>query len=145
MDRLLTEIEVEKEYLKSTFEALDMVMQRKNKGLIELAATATFLHNAYNGMENLIKRILKHIEISIVSSESWHKDLLNLAIENKIISIKLSNKLDEFRAFRHFFTHGYGINLDKNKLLPLAEKLPDVWEQFQKELDHYLKENKNEE
>ncbi|MFW9990034.1 MAG: hypothetical protein ACFFC3_15410 [Candidatus Odinarchaeota archaeon] len=86
-------------------------------------------------MENLIKRILKFEDISVPSSESWHKDLLDLSVNNNIISLELSNRLDEYRAFRHFFIHGYGINLDKEKLLPLAENLPLLWKDFKLELE----------
>jgi uncharacterized protein YutE (UPF0331/DUF86 family) len=48
-------------------------------------------------------------EYPVPLSESWHKDLLDLSVDRQIISSELSKKLDEYRAFRHFFVHGYGI------------------------------------
>ena len=89
-------------------------------------------------MENLIKRTLKFKGISIPSSESWHKDLLDLSVKNEIITLELSNRLNEYLAFRHFFIHGYGINLDKEKLMPLAESLPNLWKDFDSEMEHFL-------
>lgn len=89
--------------------------------------------------KNILKRILKFKGISIPNSESFHKDLLDISVENKIISFELSKKLDEYRAFRHFFVHGYGIMLDKEKLIPLAENLPNIWQQFESELDKLIK------
>ena len=47
-----------------------------------------------------------------------------------LISLELSKRLDEYRAFRHFSIHGYGIMLDKEKLMPLATNLPDLWSDF---------------
>jgi len=139
MDKLINEVEAEREHMSKTLEALNKVMKRKKITIIELAAIATFLQNAYNGMENIIKRTLKFKGIPIPSSESWHKDLLDLSVNNKIISLELSNRLDEYRAFRHFFIHGYGINLDKEKLMPLAENLPLLWKDFKLEMDVLIK------
>ena len=60
---------------------------------------------------------LKYEGISVPLSEPWHKDLLDLSIDRQIISFGLSRKLDEYRAFRHFFVHGYGITSDYLKTL----------------------------
>jgi uncharacterized protein YutE (UPF0331/DUF86 family) len=134
MDELLREISAEREHILNTLHALKEALERKEKTIVELAAIATFLQNTYNGMENILKRILKFKVISIPVSESFHKDLLDLSVDNQIISFELSKKLDEYRAFRHFFIHGYGIMLDEEKLMPLAENLPNIWEQFESEL-----------
>jgi len=138
MDKLINEVEAEKEHISKTLEALNKAIKREKTTIIELAAIATFLQNAYNGIENLIKRILKFKGISIPSSESWHKDLLDLSVSNKIITLELSNRLNEYRAFRHFFIHGYGINLDKEKLIPLAKGLPLLWKDFESEIKMFL-------
>ncbi len=138
-DKLIREIQAEKEYISSTLQALKEAMTRKKQTIVELAAIATFIQNTYNGMENLLKRALLFKNISIPVSEFWHKNLLDLSVNNKIISLELSEKLDEFRAFRHFFIHGYGINLNKQKLLPLAENLSHLWEEFESEINKYIK------
>lgn len=57
----------------------------------------------YKGMENILKRLLKFKRVEIPSSESSHKDLLNLAVNGNIISQSLSDELDKYRGFRHFF------------------------------------------
>ena len=106
--------------------------------IIELAAIGSFPQDTYNGMENILKRVLKFKGISVPHSESWHKDLLDMAVENQIISFKLSRRLDEYRAFRHFFIHRYGIMLDKEKLMPLAGNLPDLWKDFESELGAFI-------
>lgn len=138
MDKLINEVEAEKEHISKTLEALNKAIKREKTTIIELAAIATFLQNAYNGIENIIKRILKFRGIFIPSSETWHKDLLDLSVSNKIITLELSNRINEYRAFRHFFIHGYGISLDKEKLMPLAKGLPLLWKDFESEIKIFL-------
>ncbi len=139
MDRFINEIEAEKEQMETTLDALEEAMKRREMTIIELAAIATFLQNTYSGIENSLKRILKFKGISIPSSKSWHKDLLDLSVDKNIISKELSNKLNEYLAFRHFFTHGYGVKLEKEKLIPLAENLPTIWEDFNSEINTFIK------
>jgi uncharacterized protein YutE (UPF0331/DUF86 family) len=139
MDELLREVQAEKEYILDTLRALNEALQRKEKTVVELAAISTFLQNTYNGIENILKRVLKFKGISITASESWHKELLDLSVDNQIISLELSKRLDEYRAFRHFFVHGYGIMLDKEKLMPLAMNLADLWKDFESARDTIYK------
>lgn len=139
MDELLQEIAAEKEHISETLRALQKALERKEKTIIELAAVATFLQNTYNGMENILKRILKFKEVAIPRSKTYHKDLLDLSVDNKIISFELSKKFDEYRAFRHFSVHGYGIMLDRERLIPLAKNLSSVWKKFESELDILIK------
>ena len=135
MNELLREVQAEKEHILDTLRALNEALKRKKKTIVELAAIATFLQNTYNGIENILKRVLKYKGISVPISESWHKDLLDLSVDNRAISLELSRRLDEYRAFRHFSVHGYGVMLDREKLMPLAENLPDLWKDLESELD----------
>jgi uncharacterized protein YutE (UPF0331/DUF86 family) len=64
--------------------------------------------------------------------------LLELAVENGIIDQNLMEALDEYRAFRHFFVHGYGILLQEAPLQPLAQNLPEVWQRFESQLDAFV-------
>ena len=143
MDELKKEVQVEKEHILTTLRALKEAMERKEKTIIELAAISTFLQNIYNGIENLLKRILKFLGKTIIKSKSWHKELLDLAVDTKIITFLLSKKLDEYSAFRHFSIHGYGIKLDKQKLFPLAENLPKLWEELESEISSFLEKEPN--
>ena len=144
MDDLLREVQAEKEYILDTLRALNEALQRKEKTAVELAAISTFLQNTYNGIENILKRILKFKGISIPVSESWHKGLIDLSVDNQIISLEVSKRLDEYRAFRHFSIHGYGVLLDKEKLMPLATNLPDLWKDFECEVDTFMKSLRSE-
>ena len=63
---------------------------------------------------------------------------MDLSVNNQIISLELSKRLDEYRAFRHFFIHGYGVLLDREKLMPLAESLPDLWKDFEFDIATFM-------
>jgi hypothetical protein len=86
MDDLEEEILIEKEHISTTLESLKKALKRKKKSTIELAAIATFIQNTYNGIENIIKRILKSKKVYISPSTTFHKDVLNIAVKKKIIS-----------------------------------------------------------
>ncbi len=98
MDDLLREIQAEKEYILDTLRALNEALQRKEKTVVELAAISTFLQNTYNGIENILKRVLKFKGMSIPVSESWHKNLLDLSVDNQITS---DNRAYLASCFRH--------------------------------------------
>ncbi len=138
MDKLAEEISIEIEYIERTLQLLDEAIGRREKSAIELSAIGSFLHHCYTGMENILKRILKFKRVIIPSSGSSHKDLLTLAVEEDIISRELSDELDRYRGFRHFFVHAYGILLEEEELEPLAKDLPKVWKQFEQEIENCL-------
>lgn len=141
MGNLIQEIALEEEHILRTLAALQEAQNRPQRTLIELSAMATFLHNIYSGMENLLKRALRHLGISLPGSASSHKDLLDLAVEHNIITQALSEELDAYRGFRHFFVHGYGIMLDKAQLMPLVEQMPAVWARFKAALVEFATQN----
>lgn len=138
MDELIEELGIEQQLVSDTLAGLKEVLSRASLSAIERAAIATFILNVYNGMENMLKRVFKHHGFPLPDSQTWHKDLLVASHERGIITRELLETLDEYRAFRHFFVHGYGILLDERKLLPLAKGLHLVWEEFLRELSAYV-------
>ena len=141
MDNLKKRILAEKENVEIALNNLRFTMERKEKSVIELAAIGTFLHNIYNGIENILKQILIANNVEIPRSATWHKDMLNRAMSMQIISEKLSDKLYEYMTFRHFFVHAYGFMLDEERLEELANRIPEFWSQFLLELEPFLKES----
>ncbi|MDM8528420.1 hypothetical protein QUF58_09440 [Anaerolineales bacterium HSG24] len=55
-----------------------------------------------------------------------------------IISQALSEELDEYRGFRHFFVHAYVFMLDEEQLLPLAQNLSSVWRRLDTEVTMWM-------
>lgn len=118
-----------REYCDAEFENIESVVaelfflanqDKAEYSTAELAAMATFLHNFYNGVENILKRILYAKGVALKNASTWHKDLLRTAHDNGIISTDLYNTLSNYLSFRHFFVHAYSFTLRWEELRPLA-------------------------
>ena len=140
MDMLHKKISAEKENVEIALENLNFTLSRNEKSVVELAAIGTFLHNIYNGMENILKQILVSKNVEIPKSATWHKDMLNLSQSSGIISEALSDELYKYLTFRHFFVHAYGFMLEEGHLGDLVSNIPYVWSRFNLEIDGFLKE-----
>lgn len=106
--------------------------------MLELAGVATLLHNFYNGIENILKLILKELKISLPEGSSWHKDLLKLSVEKGIITETTLQELGEYLAFRHFFNHSYALDIYADKLEPLVANIYEVYFHFKKDITEIL-------
>jgi len=91
-------------------------------------------------MENILKQLLLHKDISLPITPTWHKDLLNLSVEHNFITKETADKMGKYLLFRHFFVHAYGFLLDEAKLKPLMNNVSGVYSEFKKEIDEYLTE-----
>ena len=137
MDELQKQILAEKENVEIALENLRLAKSKKEKTVIELAAIGTFLHNIYNGIENILKRVVVASNVEIPSSVTWHKDLLNLSLSMGIISEKTCDDLYKYLTFRHFFIHAYGFMLEEVYMEDLMNDIPDVWSRFIKEIEDF--------
>jgi uncharacterized protein YutE (UPF0331/DUF86 family) len=139
LGNLPEEILAEKQNVDSALALLDEAMSRAEKTGVELTAMATCMHNVYNGIENILKQTLRRNEILIPSSPTWHKDLLNRAISENIISSELGASFFEYLGFRHFFIHAYGFMLDGEQVIGLAQQIRTVWDRFLFVIDGYYR------
>ena len=137
MDELQKQVLAEIENVEIALENLGLAKSRKEKTVIELAAMGTFLHNIYNGIENILKRVVVASNVEIPSSVTWHKDLLNLSLSMEIISEKTCDELYKYLTFRHFFIHAYGFMLEEAYMEDLMNNIPDVWFRFMKEIEDF--------
>jgi len=137
------QVAAEKENVEKALSNLRDAMGRREKSVVELAAIATFLHNIYNGIENILKQVLRAKGTEIPKSDTWHKDLLNLSVSLGIIPEKLSDDLYEYLTFRHFFVHAYGFMLEEAHLENLANNITNVWLQFLSVINKYCQTSGN--
>ena len=86
----------------------------------------------------MLKQAFRIINIQTSQGESWHRDLLLKAAEENILSEPLSDELKRYLAFRHFFSHGYAIDLSPDRMEPLISAVRDVFKKFKKEIDEAL-------
>jgi hypothetical protein len=135
------------EYCDAEFENIDSVLseltlvvkpKKQKYSIADLAAIATFIHNCYNGIENILKRILVYLNIDTKETHTWHKDLLKTSFDKKIVSENLYNALSNYLSFRHFFVHAYSFTLRWEELKPLANSLKDTVEEFRTAIHDYI-------
>jgi hypothetical protein len=128
-----------REYCEAEFENIDTVLSELSRvaahekteySVAELAAIATFIHNFYNGLENILKRILMFEKTALKDAPTWHKNLLQTSLNKNIISAELYDSLSNYLSFRHFFVHSYSFTLRWNELKPLVDDLEVTWETF---------------
>ena len=130
-------IDAEYEEIEKTLSSLPTKPLHKLSKL-ELAGVAALLHNFYNGIENVLKQAFRIKNIQTSQGESWHRDLLLRAIEENIVSETLSDELKRYLAFRHFFSHGYAIDLSPDRMEPLILDASKVFKNFKTEIDKTL-------
>ena len=79
VDELIEEIEVEFEYIETVLKELEKIYKKPPEyepELIEITGAAGLLHNFYNGIETILRRILKFNKIKQEEDKDWHKELL---------------------------------------------------------------------
>jgi len=127
--------------IEAECEAIDKVLSTLPSGKslsglndLELAGSAALLHNFYNGLENILKQVYWFRGIALPKGEAWHRDLLLVAVDKKVISQDLAEKLKSFLAFRHFFSHAYALDLYPDKMEPLVATALELFVLFKDEI-----------
>lgn len=138
-----------REYCEAEFENIDLVVAeifnvvkagKSDYTTAELAAVATFMHNSYNGIENILKRVLLSKQVRTRETPTWHKDLLKAALDAGVLSDDLYEAISSYLSFRHFFVHAYSFNLHWDELKPLVENISDTIAAFKKAIDSTIEQ-----
>lgn len=83
---------------------------------------SVYVHNLYMGMESILRRILQFQGVKITRTDSYHKELLKVAIQAGIVPGDMYDILKEFMSFRHRVVHGYGYMIEPEKMRYLIGK-----------------------
>lgn len=138
MGELSQRIQAELENIDEIFIEIPSYQELPKLSTLELAGVAALLHNFYNGIENILKQIILWQKLEVPSGESWHKDLLELAVRKELLSKDCKNRLAQYLAFRHFFSHAYALDLYPNKMEPLVKDSEKVYKIFKEDIDKFL-------
>jgi uncharacterized protein YutE (UPF0331/DUF86 family) len=136
-ERLQDDLSFELGQIRKELAVLDRIMgTRKHLGKdeIKVRAAASSLQSIYNGIEGMLRMVLKSQNIEQPHSMDSHSRLLGLASSNGIISGELENKLRELMTFRHFYRHSYGFMIDDELMGPLLMDVTGVVSRLAHEL-----------
>jgi hypothetical protein len=133
MASLPEKVDAELEQMDRALHELPGVRRINKLSVLELGGTASLLSSLYHGVENILKQGLVAQGVALPTGAAWHRDLLQSACAHGILSKALQDQLAPYMAFRHFFTHGYGFELDPRRLQPLVRQARPVFARFKLE------------
>ncbi len=134
-----------KERIESEYEAIERAVNTLppvdclgGLSVLELAGVAALLHNFYNGIENVLKQVLQAKGLPIPAGPAWHRDLLTVATEEKVVSESTAEELRPFLAFRHFFSHAYALDLNPQRMKALVADARNVFNAVIRDIARWL-------
>ncbi|MBI3416311.1 MAG: hypothetical protein HY043_13535 [Verrucomicrobia bacterium] len=139
MASLREKVEAELEQMDRAIRELPSVRRFPKLSVLELGGTASLLSSLYHGVENVLKQGLLELGVAPPSGAAWHRDLLMSACSQGIVSAELRDGLAPYLAFRHFFTHAYGFDLDAKRMRPLVGEARAVCASFKKEVRRFTR------
>jgi hypothetical protein len=116
---------------------------RETPDPVEVAALGSILHSFYNGLENIFLRVAKELDRNIPAGSDSHRPLLDQIGQPTLqrpalLSQAVTQQLESYLLFRHFYRHSYTHLLNWVKLEPLVASLQTVWSQAKAELNMFL-------
>lgn len=147
LDELKEEIEIELELMTEIINellSLKKDISTREPTLREKTAAAAFLAQWYNGIENVLKRIYQYYNVPIPRGNDWHREIVKAISEPPqkglplLIDKELFAKLTPFRKFRHVVYHGYGFQLEWDRMLPGIEQVSMVFLMFKERVANLI-------
>lgn len=132
MADLRERIEAEFENIEKVLAELPSSKYLPFLSVLELAGTAALLHSFYNGLENILKQILRARGANLPQGASWHKELVEEALRMKVLPADLKENIGLYLAFRHYFTHAYAMDLYADRMEPLVDAAQVVYQNFRR-------------
>lgn len=147
VDELREEINIELELIEETLREIVSLrddVEGREPTVREKTAAASFMAQFYSGIENILKRISRFQSVPLPTGETWHIELFkrfckpaykNLPV---LFDETLSVAISPYRKFRHVVFHGYGFQLDWNRMKEGVESMEDIFHRFKSKLSEYL-------
>jgi len=154
VDLLIVEQRIREELrnLARLYESLEKrtLLQDSRRRRLELQdewlarAVGSVLHDFYSAIEKTFRVIARDLDGRVPSGSEWHSELLTqmaIAIPGTrpaVISAELAGSLNELLGFRHVFRNVYGFHLAAEKIDLLLEKLPQIYREYEREINGFL-------
>ena len=126
-------------------EPLLKLVHNKKPDMVETAALGLFLHSFYNGIENIIKFIIKDGYGKLPSGIKWHKELLDLCFiksngQKELFNERLKVILDDYLSFRHFIRNTYSFKIKWERMEHLILDIDKNWNDIKAEITNYIEQ-----
>ncbi len=111
---------------------------------VQLAAISSYLHGFYNGVENVLQRVVRQLDGAEPAGPWWHSELLSRAgldveaVRPPVLREGTIKALRDYLAFRHFIRHAYGVELFWERFASKALGLPDVFDSFRTDIEMFV-------
>ena len=144
---LCEEIAIEVELLESVIKEISLLrndLTEREPTVREKTAAGAFLAQFYGGIENIMKRISLFPSVPMPTGDNWHADLFRRFCQPPYKTLpllfdeQLAIDMAPFRKFRHVVYHGYGFELDWDRMKEGLAKNDDVFNRFKHKLNEYL-------
>jgi hypothetical protein len=95
----------------------------------DTAAASAYLHSIFGGVENVLRQFLRYRGIPSPSGARSHVDLLQLFTRSRqhaglpLLFDEDDELVSELRGFRHVFRSAYALDLDWERVRPLADQV----------------------
>ena len=145
--QLIEEAETEFENLEETIREVNellLIVSKKVPSNIEKAAAIQYLSQYYNGIENILKRIIKYKKIPLIKSEQWHTELLDSFELNSnkskfpLFNNTLMEHLNSYKKIPHVVRQGYNFQLDWERLSVALKYMEPVYNSFKNIITEYI-------
>lgn len=147
VQELRKEISIELELIETILKELSDLkndIAEREPAVREKTAAAAFLAQFYGGIENILKRISHFYSISLPTGNTWHIDLFKRFCSPSynplpaLFDEHLALAVAPFRKFRHVVYHGYGFQLDWDRMKEGLAFIDEVYSRFKTNLFNYL-------
>jgi hypothetical protein len=124
-EELKAEVAIEFDALQQVvneLEALRRDVAGREPTVREKTAAAAFLAQFYSGIENILKRLSRFHGVELPVGENWHLDLFKRFCPSAqpplpmLFDEALAKQLGPFRRFRHVVHHGYGFQIEWDRM-----------------------------
>ncbi len=128
------------EALLRELETLKPRLAQKEISNLDLRAAGSILHDFYNGVENIFRRVAQELNGGLPAGEDWHKQLLtDMSLDVKgvrppLVSEDLKLKLQKYLGFRHIFRNVYGFHLEQEQIKVMVKEFPRILSWLRREI-----------
>jgi hypothetical protein len=117
-----------------TIEALKDTLQGATDSwsMTVCAGSGKLIADLYMSIENILRLFIEGVHGErIVKNEFWHKRLIEAGNAKGLIPLGIDDALQSMRSFCHRLIHGYGLDMDEDKLRKAIPEAIAVYEKVE--------------